>query len=80
VLIILPTGAVSGAEWTLLVVALGGVQCVGPLCYSIVALLEVYKLVVEVIKKVKSIIDAILRDGEVLLNFGHHCPGTVCFR
>ena len=59
------------AEWTLLEVALGGVQFVGPLCDSIVTLLIVYEVRTKLVEEVKRIVDAVLRDGEVLLNFGH---------
>ena len=65
------SGAESGAEWTLLEVALGGVQFVGPLCDSIVALLIVYEVRTKLVEEMKRIVDAVLRDGEVLLNFGH---------
>ena len=67
----MPTGAVSGAEWTLLVVALRGVQCVRPLRDSIVALLIVHEVRTKLVEEVKRIVEAVLRDGEVLLNFGH---------
>ena len=52
-------------------VALRGVQFVGPLCDAIVALLIVYEVRTKLIKEVKRIVEAVLRDGEVLLNFGH---------
>ena len=65
------SGAESGAEWTLSVVALRGVQFVGPFCDAIVALLIVYEVRTKLIKEVKRIVEAVLRDREVLLNFGH---------
>jgi hypothetical protein len=48
------------------------VQFVGPFSNSVVALAVIYKCVVEVVKEVKSIIDAILRNRKVLLDFGVH--------
>ena len=51
--------------------ALRGVQFVGPLCDAIVALLIVYEVRTKLIEEVKRIVEAVLRDGEVLLNFGH---------
>ena len=51
--------------------ALRGVQFVGPFCDAIVALLIVYEVRTKLIKEVKRIVEAVLRDREVLLNFGH---------
>ena len=48
------------------------VQFVGPFSNSVVALVVIYKCVVEVVEEVKSIIDAILRNRKVLLDFGVH--------
>ena len=62
-------------QWTVSVVALRGVQCVGPLCDTVVALLIVHEVRTKLIQEVKRIVEAVLRDGEVLLNFGH---GPLC--
>ena len=48
------------------------VQFFGPFSNSVVALVVIYKCVVEVVEEVKSIIDAILRNRKVLLDFGVH--------
>ena len=48
------------------------VQFVGPFSNSVVALVVIYKCVIEVVEEVKSIIDAILRNRKVLLDFGVH--------
>ena len=63
------------SQWTVSVVALRGVQFVGPLCDAIVALLIVHEVGTKLIQEVKRIVEAVLRDGEVLLNFGH---GPLC--
>ena len=63
------------SQWTVSVVALRGVQFVGPLCDTVVALLIVHEVRTKLIQEVKRIVEAVLRDGEVLLNFGH---GPLC--
>ena len=68
------SGAESGAEWTLLEVALGAVQFVRPFCNAIVALLIVYEVRTKLMQEVKRIVEAVLGDGEVLLEFVSHGP------
>lgn len=68
------SGAESGAEWTLLEVALGAVQFVRPFCNAIVALLIVYEVRTKLMKEVKRIVETVLGNREVLLEFVSHGP------
>ena len=52
---------------------LRSVKFVRPFCYRIIAFFVVNKIRIKVVQKVKRIVDAILRDWEMLCDFSVHC-------
>jgi len=64
------------AVWTS-EVRLRVIKFVGPFCDLIITLFVVNKSVIEVVEKVKRIVDAILRNWKMVLCFVIHTMGTV---
>ena len=59
------------------IVRFRGVKIVRPFCYGIITFFVIYKSVIEVVKKVKRIVDAILRNREMLCDFSVHDNQTI---
>ena len=54
------------------IVRFRGVKIVRPFCYRIITFFVIYKSVIEVVEKVKRIVDAILWNREMLSDFSVH--------
>ena len=59
------------------IVRFRSVKIVRPFCNGIITFFVIYKSVIEVVKKVKRIVDAILRDREMLSDFSVHNNQTI---
>ena len=59
------------------IVRFRGVKIVRPFCNGIITLFIIYKSVIEVVEKVKRIVDAILWNREMLSDFSVHDNQTI---